>query len=111
MPTYVSRNITKKYTAAGAIDPSANRVNLAGAGAIAMTLVDPPNTPSFQGKTMTIVATTAQAHTVTNTTGFNAAGTGGDVATFGGAKGDSMTLVSWGGVWYTEGGLRNVTLA
>jgi hypothetical protein len=59
---------------------------------------------------LTIVATTAQAHTVTfSTIGFNEAGSGGDVATFGGAKGDSMMLVARNGAWFTAS-LRNVTL-
>lgn len=107
--TYIKRRNTIRCTAAGAINPSYDVIELAGEGAIAMT-ISAPN--SYQeGTILHIVATTAQAHTVTfPTVGFNGAGAAGDVATFGGAKGDSMQIVALDGVWYTLS-LRNVTLA
>ena len=42
--------------------------------------------------------------------GFNGGSTASDVATFGGARGDSFTITAYQGVWYTAGALRNVTL-
>lgn len=109
---YIKRKVNKTYSAAGAIDINATQVFIGGGSATALTLAAPPATPMFDGHTMEITAITAQAHTVTfATVGFNGAGAAGDVATFTGAKGDSMTIIAQGGVWYTVGGLRNVTLA
>ncbi len=79
------------------------------AGVAAMTLAAP--SAAQEGVTLTIIAGTAQANTVTQTTpGFNGAGTSGDVATFGGAIGDNMVVRAAKGVWYTVS-LRNVTVA
>lgn len=108
MFTYYQITTPKKYTADGAIDVNATIINLAGSSAIAMTLPDPPI--GSDGHMMGIVSTTAAAHTVTNTTGFNGGSTASDVATFGGAIGDGMLLVALGGIWHTLGALRNVTL-
>jgi hypothetical protein len=95
-------------TAAGAITLTSGGVVFAGtAGALALTLANPPTTAD--GATLTIVATTAQAHTVTYTAGFNGGTTARDVATFGGAIGDAMQVVAYNGVWWTVS-LRNVTL-
>ena len=57
-----------------------------------------------------IISTTAAAHTVTYSAGFNGSGTSGDVATFGGAIGDGFVIEAYRGVWYTSGSPRNVTL-
>jgi hypothetical protein len=73
----------------------------------AYTLVDP--TPGSAGRRLTIMAGTADAYTVTNTTGYNGAGTTGDVATFGGAKGDNMVIRASATQWLIED-LRNVTV-
>lgn len=103
-------NQTAVYTTAGAIAEKSGIVTIGSAGALAMTLAAPID-GSDDGKMLTIVAITAQAHTVTNTSpGFNSGGAGSDVATFGGAIGDSMILVAYGGVWHAVN-LLNVTLA
>lgn len=97
------------YTSAGAISEKTGAVLIGSGGALAMTLARPLSGED-DGKILTITAITAQAHTVTNATpGFNAAGAAGDVATFGGAIGDSMQLVAANGVWNVIS-LRNVTL-
>lgn len=77
--------------------------------AAALTIADPATADN--GTRMTITSTTAAAHTVTrSTTGFNDGGAAADVATFGAAKGNSMTIVAYGGKWYAEN-LTGVTLA
>ena len=97
---------TQNIAAAGAIGLlSGGLVTIAGTGALAVTLA----APARNGVTLTIVATAAQAHTVTYTTGFGAGGSSLDVATFGGAIGDSMTIVSANGTWYIVN-LLNVTI-
>lgn len=78
--------------------------------AAALTIAD-PTTGVHDGLRITITSVTAAAHTVTRTTtGFNDAGGSGDVATFGAAKGNSMTIVAYLGKWYAEN-LTGVTLA
>lgn len=82
--------------------------------AAAVTIANPtsgdPVSGGDDGKRLVILSVTAAAHTVTrSTTGFNDAGASGDVATFGGAKGDAMVIIAYQGKWYTED-LRNVTL-
>lgn len=94
----------------GAIAAKTGVVMLTKAGVAAMTLAA-PTAGTDDGKVLVIVAATANAHTVTQTTpGFNNAGTSGDVATFGGAIGDSMQIVAYNGRWHVIS-LRNVTLA
>jgi hypothetical protein len=80
------------------------------AGVAAMTLVDPTAT-THDGLELTFISATAQAHTLSNAagSGFNAAGAGGDVATFGGAKGDNITIVAYQGDWYVKNSI-NITL-
>ena len=79
-------------------------------GVGAATIADPTATTD-DFKILTIISATAQAHTLTYaTTGFNAGGSGTDVGTFGGAKGDGLTLVAYQGVWYVMN-KTNVTLA
>jgi hypothetical protein len=78
--------------------------------AAALTLAAPTDVTD-DGKTLTIVSTTAQAHTVTNSSpGFNGGGAGEDVATWGAAKGNAMTVVAYGATWYAVN-LTGVTLA
>jgi hypothetical protein len=90
------------YSVSGAISlPDDNRdvtVILNKAGVAAMTLADP--TQAMSGRKVVITSETAQAHTVTNTTGFNGASTSGDVATFGGAIGDTMVIQAVNGKWH-----------
>jgi len=96
--------------ASGAIAAKTGIVMLTKAGVAAMTLAAPV-AGTDDGKVLTIVAATANAHTVTQATpGFNNAGASGDVATFGGAIGDSMQIVAYNGRWHVIS-LRNVTLA
>lgn len=96
----------------GAISvPSANTtyaITKSAAPAV-LTIVNPTDV-THNGLTLTIISTTAQAHTLTRaTTGFNDAGASGDVATFGGAKGDNIVIVAYGGKWYVKSSV-NVTL-
>jgi hypothetical protein len=81
------------------------------AGVCALTLADPTAT-THDGCRLTIISTTANAHTVSNAagSGFNDGGGAADIATFGGAKGDSMIIEAYQGKWYVVN-LLNVTLA
>lgn len=100
----------KAYSASGAIAEKNGTVFLTKAGVAAMTLSAPTAT-SDDNKQLTIISTTAQAHTVNQASpGFNSGGAASDVATFGGAIGDSISLVAYQGVWYVES-KTNVTLA
>ena len=77
--------------------------------AAALTLADPGATD--EGTEITFIATTAFAHTVDNSagSGFNAGGATKDVATFGGAIGDRLTVVAYNTKWYVKDSL-NITL-
>lgn len=95
-------------TTDGAITIADGLVTLSKAGVLAATIASPPT--DMPGCELEIVALTANAHTVTySTTGFNDGGTASDVATFGGAKGDSMRLRGINGIWYVVS-TKNVTL-
>lgn len=96
------------YTTAGAIAVQPGISFIGSAGALAMTLVDP--TVQQNGMIMTILASTAQAHTVTNTTGFGGGTTARDVCTFGGAINDGLTIIAFNAVWWVIN-TRNCTLA
>ena len=74
------------------------------AGVCALTLA----APFADGAELTITSTTANAHTVTITAGLAGAGTGADVLTFGGAIGESITLISYNGNWHKKSAI-NVT--
>jgi hypothetical protein len=104
------RERVQYYSVNGAIAlPDQNTtVILNKAGVAAMTLADP--TRDMEGLEMTIMAGTAQANTVTYTTGFNGGGAATDVGTFGGAIGDNFRIKAVLGVWNVMY-LRNVTLA
>lgn len=97
------------YNADGAITTRNGSVVLTKGSAAAMTLLAPTvTTDDF--KNLRIVSATAFAHTVTNVApGFNGAGASKDVATFGGAVGDSMIVMAYQGVWLVLN-LTNVTL-
>lgn len=100
-PTVASAN--------GAIAITPGIVVITKAQAADMTLGTP--TAAQNGTVITIVAATAAAHKVTAATiGFNAADAAGDVATFGGAIGDNMTVLAYGGEWLVLNSV-NVTLA
>jgi hypothetical protein len=70
------------------------------AGAIAATLALPvATTDDF--KVLVIASLTAQTHTVALASGkFGNGGAGYTTVTFGGAIGDSLTLVAYQAIWY-----------
>jgi len=76
------------------------------------SLTDPlPISSTHDGGEIVIVSTTAAAHTGTvSTTGMNDLGTSGDVATFGLAKGNGLTLVAYQNDWYVTSNI-GATLA
>jgi hypothetical protein len=79
------------------------------AGVAAMTLGTP--TTAQNGVEIVFTAATANAHTVTAATiGFNAGNADADVATFGGAIGDGLTVVAYEGEWLVTSNI-NVTFA
>lgn len=99
----------------GAVTQKSGVLIVTKSGVCAMTIGNPVSGAAEaggdDGKVLTIISATASAHTLTySTTGFNAGGAGADVGTFGGAKGDGLTLVAYGGVWYVAT-KTNVTLA
>lgn len=92
----------------GAITLIDGQVFITKGTAAALTLAAPP--VDMDGAILSIISTTAAAHTVTQTTpGFNSGSTASDVATFGGAIGDNMQCVAYQGAWLATH-LRNVTL-
>lgn len=97
-------------SADGAITIKSGVVYVTKAGVCAMTIADPTATTD-DGKILTIISTTANAHTLDNSagSGFNAGGGSKDVGTFGGAKGDGITITAYQGKWYVIGSV-NVTL-
>ena len=97
---------TYSYGAAGAITPRPGIHELNTGTAGAMTLANP--SIGEDGMELNIIAKTAHAYTVT-TDGFNASGTTSDVATFGGAVGDNITIQALSGRWMVKN-LTNVTL-
>jgi hypothetical protein len=99
---------TYHYAAAGAIDPKPGLHILKAGSAAAMTLRDP--LASEEGVEFEIVAADAQAYTVTYTAGFAGGTTSNDVATFGGAIGDSMRVKCVNGIW-NHTNLQGVTVA
>lgn len=104
-----SGGTTSVITANGAITVKEGTIFLNKAGVLAATLAAPTATTD-DGKVLTIVALTGNAHTVTQTTpGFNNGSTASDVATFGGAVGDSFTVRAYQGIWYVTTKV-NVTL-
>jgi len=96
-------------TADGAITIQTGTVVITKATAAALTLGTP--TVAQNGTIIRIISATAAAHTVTAATiGFNAADADGDVATFGAAIGNGMTVIAYGGEWLVLTNV-NVTFA
>ena len=99
-------NLTDKeaqtVSADGAITIKNGVVKVTKAGVAAMTLANPTDVTD-DNKELTILSTTAQAHTLTVTGGFGNGSTGEDVATFSGAIGDNINLKAYGGYWYITG--------
>lgn len=101
---------TVAYAADGAIPLYSHTAVLTKAGVNAMTLAVPTAT-THDGVTITVMSTTANAHTVTATTvGFNAGDAASDVATFGAAIGNSFSFVAYQGEWYVMNTPDGVTL-
>lgn len=102
----------EEVTANGAItipDYGRKTVFVNKAGVCAMTLAAPSTAQN--GVELCFVSMTAQAHTLTVATiGMNDLGTSGDVGTFGGAKGDGITVQAYNGDWWVTRN-TNVTLA
>ncbi len=104
------------YGASGAITQKSGNVFLTKAGVGVMTIANPisgaPESGGDDGKELTIVSTTANAHTVSNAagSGFNGGGAASDVGTFGGAIGDGVSLIAYGGKWIVKS-KTNVTIA
>jgi hypothetical protein len=102
-------------TADGAIAISATNKTyfITKAGVAAMTIVDPTAT-THDGVTLTFIATTANAHTLSNAAGsgfFSSGGGTKDVATFSGAIGDGLTITAYQGKWYIDPrGTTGITL-
>ena len=96
-------------TGDGAITIQNATVLLSKAGAGAITIATPTAT-THDGRIIRVVSLTAQAHVITSATdGFNDKGSSG-TATFGGAIGDSVTLLAYQANWYVIA-TRNVTIA
>lgn len=97
-------------SADGAVSIKSGVVYITKAGVCALTIADPTATVD-DGKTLIVFATTAHAHTLSNAagSGFNGAGSGSDVGTFGGAIGDMIEISAYQGKWYVMRN-TNVTL-
>lgn len=97
-------------SADGAITVKNGIVVITKGTAAALTLAAPTATTDDY-KRLTVVSTTAAAHTVTQTTpGFNNLGASGDVGTYGAAAGNTLVVIAYQGVWYTENA-KGVTIA
>lgn len=95
-------------TSSATVDTDGGFVFIGGGSATTITLPD----PTKDGIVYEFVAITAQAHVVDNSagSGFNGAGAGSDIGTFGGAVADRLRVVSYNGAWYVSNNV-NVTLA
>jgi hypothetical protein len=103
------KDVPVAITGDGAITVAPSSVFLSKAGAAAITIVAPTVT-THDGYIIRVVAISAQAHVITSgVVGFNAKGSSGTL-TFGGAIGDSVTLIAYQGNWYTLAKV-NVTAA
>jgi hypothetical protein len=100
--------VTPVYTGAGAITIMPGIQYIGSGGALAMTLANP--TILQNGMVMTIMASTAQAHTVTYTAGFFGTTTSSDVCTMGGAIGDNLVIIANNLTWRAVS-TRNCTIA
>lgn len=106
----IARPVQVASAASGAITIKDGFVVFTRAGVAAFTLAD-PTAGTDDGKQLTIIATTAHAHTVTIAGGLNGAGAAADVGTFGGAVGDRFSVVAYNGKWWAAGATVNVTFA
>jgi hypothetical protein len=67
------------------------------AGVLALTIASP--TAAIDGYEVRFIASTANAHTLNYSAGFAGDTTASDIATFGGAINDSLTIVARNGTW------------
>lgn len=86
-------------TDSGAITIKHGLVLLNKSSAIAATLADPTATTD-DGKVLTVLSLTAQAHTVDIAGGLNGAGASGNLGTFAATIGSSFQVVAYQGKWY-----------
>lgn len=108
--TGIGGGVTQVASANGAINVKEGTVLVTKTSAAALTLAA-PTSGNDDGKRLVILSTTPFAHTVTQTTpGFNNLAGSGDVATYGAAAGNSLTVVAYGGVWYAVN-VTGVTIA
>src|SRR5512138_3112925 len=106
----VQNNVDQIASADGAITAKSGLVVITKGSAAALTLAA-PTAGTDDGKILTILSTTAFAHTVTQAApGFNGGGGGSDVATYGAAARNSMIIQAYNGNWYAIN-LTGVTLA
>ncbi len=98
-PVYDRPNggVVQVASASGAVTIKESTVYITKAGVAALTIAD-PTTGVADGTTMVFISTTTNAHTLTFTTGPN--GTSTHLATFGGAKGDGLTITAYAANWY-----------
>lgn len=97
-------------TGDGAITIANYALVLLSKGSAAAITLAAPTAGTHDRFEVTVVAISAQAHVITGSVdGFNAKGSSGTL-TFGGAIGDSVTLVAYNGHWYTKSRI-NVTPA
>lgn len=89
----------------GTVSIKDGREVISKATAAAITLPPPtaglPTAGGDDGKELTIVSSTAAAHVITCSQGFNGKGSSG-TATFAASKGSSVTLVAFNGQWYVS---------
>lgn len=105
-PSFVAGEFAGPFEVAavdGVIAQKSGTVIITKAVAAALTLADPA-AGADDGKLLTIISTTAAAHTVSNAagSGFNGGGAVSDLATFGAAVGNGMALRAYGGKWLVE---------
>ena len=97
-------------SANGAIASKNGTVVITKGSAAALTLAAPTATTD-DWKRLTIVSSTAAAHTITNSSpGFNGGGSGSDVATMAASIGSTLELVAYQGVWLVANSI-GITLA
>jgi len=107
-PVPEPRTYTYGASANAIIAPGLHRLYGPGPAAITITLPDP--TIGQDGIMMTFMCMDAVAHVVTNAagSGFNAAGAGADVCTFGAVIGNNITIVADNGNWNVLGNVGGV---
>jgi hypothetical protein len=97
-PAFSSTSTSIYSATVAAITAKPGLVQITAGSAAALTLVSP--TLAQNGMVMTIVSTTAFAHTITTPGGFNGGGAARDLCTRGGAIGDGLQIQASGGIWY-----------